>query len=164
MSLLTDIRDEIIDNITGIATDATPSGLGLDDADSIHPYLHEWEKDEKKSAYLAADVDSKREVRSFGVQVTHEIVPYAQNNIYLYTYTSQIELYYPTGETGVNNLINAFFAICQEIINGQVPCLVDNFLGFSELSISKIPGEGKEGEILQGIFTVEGEKRVTVSP
>ena len=164
MTLLTDLRDEVIANITGIATDATPSGLGLDNADSIYAYLHEWEKDEKKSGYLAADVDSKREVRAYGVQVTHEIVPYAQNNIYLYSYAIQIELYYPTGETGVNNMINAFFAICQEIINGQVPCLFDNFIGFSELSISKISGEGKEGEILQGIFTVEGEKRVTVSP
>jgi len=164
MSLLTDLRQEVIDNIGGIATDATPSGLGLESQDTIHAYLYEWgEDDVEKPFYLSTQIGDYKQVRAYGVQVTHEIAPYSQNNVYLYLYTIQVELYYPVGETGVNNMINAFFAISQEIINGQVPCLLDNLLVISDLTISKITGEAEDGEFLQGIFTVEGEVRITIT-
>lgn len=163
MSLLTDIRDQIIYNIETIALDPTPSGLGLDDTGSIHPYLHEFEKDEKKSGYLAANVNSSKEVRAYGVQVTNAVNELAIGSVTNYTYNIHIELYYPTGETGVNNLINAYDAIVKEILKGALPCLLDIIESISDLNISKVPGEGKEGEILQGIFTIEGTVNVTVT-
>lgn len=155
------VRQAIVDAIRGIAH----SELGFDLPDgNVRDYPYEFEADERRGAYLMAQVGGKRLIRCWSVDVLGDDDWYSMNNVTLRNYQITIRAYYELGVDGEGSkLIVTHARKVRDAIRGLDSTLgrrVDLIKDTSALQRETVTGiDPRGGVLLQGTMVYLAERR-----